>query len=151
LRRRYSTALGIAAAVVALDLITKRYAAVHFVGAPTRLMGDFLNFSYTENPGAAFSMFQTGGPVLGLAAVAIVIVILIALRRENPTMEVVAYGFVIGGALGNFADRLFRADGFLDGNVIDWINLGPIPTFNLADTSITVAVVLLLIDALRRR
>ena len=96
-------------------------------------------------------MFQTGGPVLGLAAVAIVIVILIALRRENPTMEVVAYGFVIGGALGNFADRLFRADGFLDGNVIDWINLGPIPTFNLADTSITVAVVLLLIDALRRR
>lgn len=81
----------------------------------------------------------------------IVAFLLYALRVERPGIEVAAYGFVMGGALGNFADRLFRSEGFLDGNVIDWINLWVIPTFNIADTSITIAVGLLIIDAWNRR
>lgn len=151
MRRRYVTAVGIAAGVVVVDLLTKRYAAIHFATEPKQVISDFLSFSYTENSGAAFSMLQGWGPALGVAAIVVVAVLLFALNRELPALEVVAYGFVIGGALGNFADRLFRSDGFLDGNVIDWINLSVIPTFNLADTSITIAVVLLLIDAFRRR
>jgi signal peptidase II len=73
------------------------------------------------------------------------------LRQERPRLEVIGFGFIMGGAIGNLADRIFRAEGFLDGKVIDWINLWVIPTFNLADTSITVAVVLLIIDAWQRR
>jgi signal peptidase II len=53
----------------------------------------------------------------------------------------------MGGAFGNLADRVFRGEGWLDGKVIDWISLWFIPTFNLADASITVAVTLLVIGA----
>jgi signal peptidase II len=150
-KQRYLIAVGIAAAVVFLDLITKRYAALHFVDNPVEVIPGFLSFTYTENPGAAFSSFQSGGPFLALAAIGISIFLLYTIRLPRPTLEVVAFGFVLGGALGNLTDRIFRADGFLDGNVIDWINLWFIPTFNLADTSITIAVVLLIIDAWRRR
>ncbi len=149
--RRYSTAVAIATAVVGFDLVTKRVAALNFVDASQEIIPGVLNFSYTENPGAAFSLFQGAGPLLGVAAVLIVAVLLLSLRTERPMLEVSAYGLVMGGALGNFADRLFRGDGFLDGNVIDWINLWSIPTFNIADSSITVAVVLLIVDAWRRR
>lgn len=151
MRRRYLTAISIAAFIVAADLWTKRYAALHFVDSPRDVIGDFLGFTYTENPGAAFSSLQGAGPALGVAALVIVAFLLYALRVERPGIEVAAYGFVMGGALGNFADRLFRSEGFLDGNVIDWINLWVIPTFNIADTSITIAVGLLIIDAWNRR
>ena len=62
-------------------------------------------------------------------------------------METAAYGLIIGGALGNLVDRVFRGPGLLDGRVIDWIDLWWIPTFNVADMSITIAVALLLIHA----
>jgi signal peptidase II len=51
----------------------------------------------------------------------------------------------LGGALGNLADRVFRGNGFLDGKVIDWVDFWIIPTFNVADASVTIAVLLLLI------
>ena len=69
------------------------------------------------------------------------------LRTDRPTLEVVAFGFILGGAMGNLLDRIFRGDGLLDGKVIDWVNLWFIPTGNVADASVTAAVVLLLIHA----
>lgn len=145
--RRYLLAGGIAGTVVAADLLTKRLASTRFVDERLEVIPGFLEFTYHENPGAAFSLFQSGGPFLAVAAVVIVAVLLFSLRTERPTIEVAAYGFVMGGALGNLADRIFRADGFLDGKVIDWISLWFIPTFNIADASITVAVTLLVIGA----
>jgi signal peptidase II len=150
-RRNLVTAVSIAAGVVAADLITKRYAAIHFADGDVEVIPGFLSFTYTENPGAAFSSFQAGGPFLAIAAMAVVAYLLFILRQERPRLEVIGFGFIMGGAIGNLADRIFRAEGFLDGKVIDWINLWVIPTFNLADTSITVAVVLLIIDAWQRR
>jgi len=150
-KRSYSIAISIASAVVFLDLITKRYASLNFVDSPVEVIPGVLSFTYTENSGAAFSSFQGGGPFLGLAAIAIIGFLLYTLRLDRPLLEVVGFGFVLGGAMGNLADRIFRAEGFLDGTVIDWINLLSIPTFNIADTSITIAVVLLIIDAWRRR
>jgi lipoprotein signal peptidase len=48
-------------------------------------------------------------------------------------------------------DRVFRGEGFLDGKVIDWISMWWIPTFNISDASVTIAVGLLLIHAWRTR
>ncbi len=62
-----------------------------------------------------------------------------------------AFGLIIGSATGNLVDRIFRGSGFLDGKVIDWIDLWWIPTFNIADMSITIAVGLLLIQSWRTR
>jgi signal peptidase II len=147
LTRRYSVAVTVAALVVVVDVITKRWASMEFVGQPLVLIPGFLSFTYAENPGSALSLFQNAGPVLGIAAIAISIAVLVSLRRDRPMMEVVAFGLVIGGALGNFVDRLFRGSGFLDGKVIDWINLWWIPTFNVADMAITFAVSLLFIQS----
>ncbi len=145
--RRYSTALGIAFGVVAADLVTKRYASIHFIDTPVEVIPGFLTFTYTENPGAAFSLFQNAGPLMGVAAIVVSSIVLWSMRTERPTIEVVALGFVLGGAIGNLMDRVFRGEGFLDGKVIDWIDLWWIPTFNIADASVTIAVGLLLIHA----
>ena len=145
--RRYLISGSIATAVVIADLTTKRLAAEEFRDGGVTVIPDVLAFTFTENPGAAFSLFQNAGPVLGVAAIVVSILILVAMRKPRPTLELVALGLVLGGALGNLFDRIFRGPSLLDGKVIDWIILGPIPTFNLADASVTTAVALLLLHA----
>ncbi len=151
LTRRYGKAIGLALLIVAVDLYTKRHAAISFAGSPLEVIPGFLTLTYTENPGAAFSLFEGAGPYIGVAAIAVSAFVLGSLRAERPTLEVVALGLVLGGALGNLADRIFRGDGFLDGKVIDWIDLWWIPTFNVADASITLAIALLLIHSWKTR
>lgn len=145
--RRYVTALSIAAVVVGVDLLTKRYAAIHFKGNPIDLLGGFLGFTYVENPGGAFGSFRGGGTVIAIAAIIVTVVILIALARPRPRAELIALGLVVGGAVGNLVDRFARGGGLVDGPVIDWINLWVIPTFNVADATVTVAVALLVLHS----
>ncbi len=73
--RRYLLGLGIAVAVVAIDLWTKRYAALHFDGDPLVLIPGFLEFTYVENPGGAFGSFPGGGTVIAIAAIVVTIVV----------------------------------------------------------------------------
>jgi signal peptidase II len=87
--------------------------------------------------------------VFGIAAIVATIAILIALRTRRPRIEVIAFGMVLGGALGNLIDRIARGPGVLDGHVIDWIQFPNFPIFNIADSSITLAVVALFIASLR--
>lgn len=145
--RRYVIGLGVAAVVVVADLLTKRHAALNFDGSPVDIVSGFFGFTYVENPGGAFGMFQDGGAVIGVAALIVAAIVLIALAFERPLLETVALGFVVGGAVGNLVDRFARGEGIIDGRVIDWIELSIIPTFNIADASVTVAVALLLIHA----
>lgn len=141
---RYLVGAGLALLVVVVDAITKRWASIELTGAPVIVIPDFLVFTFTENPGAAFSLFGDAGPVFGVAAIVVSAALLWSLRLQRPTAETVAYGLIIGGALGNLVDRVFRGPGLLEGKVIDWIDLWWIPTFNVADMSITLAVGLLL-------
>jgi signal peptidase II len=145
--RRYAIAVGLATVVVVVDAFTKRLASVEFSDGPLVVIPDFLVFTYTENPGAAFSLLPDAGPFLGVAAIAVSIGLLWSLKVERPALETAAFGLIIGGALGNLVDRLARGPGLLDGKVIDWVDLWWIPTFNVADMSITIAVGLLLIHA----
>lgn len=149
--RRYLIGFGIAAGVVILDLWTKRYAALHFDGNPVEVIPGFFGFTYIENPGGAFGFFQDGGTIIGIAAIVVTGVVLVVLASPRAMPETVALGFVLGGAIGNLVDRFARGDGLLDGPVIDWIELWVIPTFNLADASVTLAVALLLIQSWRKR
>jgi signal peptidase II len=77
----------------------------------------------------------------------VAIAVLVAMAHDRPLLETVALGFVVGGAIGNLVDRFSRGEGIIDGPVIDWIDLSIIPTFNIADASVTVSVALLLIHA----
>lgn len=149
--RRYLIGFGIAAGVVILDLWTKRYAALHFDGNPVEIIPGFFGFTYIENPGGAFGFFQNGGTIIGIAAIIVTGVVLVALASPRVMLETAALGFVLGGAIGNLVDRFARGDGLIDGPVIDWVELWIIPTFNLADASVTVAVALLLLQAWLKR
>ncbi len=149
--RRYLPSLAIAVIVVALDALTKRWAQTAFADGDLILIPGFLGLTFVENPGAAFSLFPDFGQVLGVAAILVTGIVLWSLRRPRPGIEVAAFGLVIGGALGNLVDRVTRGDGLVDGKVIDWVNLWWIPTFNVADAAVTVAVFLLLIQAWRTR
>src|SRR5690606_6444461 len=107
-----------------------------FVDADVTVIPGFLSFTFVENPGAAFSLFPDAGPVLGVLAILVGVFILWALRNERPLIERLAFGFILGGAVGSLVDRIARGEGFLDGKVIDWVNMWWIPTFNIADASV---------------
>lgn len=149
--KRYLIALVVGALVVAADLLTKRLAAVEFAGNPVEIVPGFFGFTYVENFGSAFGFFQDGGTVVAIAAMLVTVVVIGAIAIERPVFETVILGLVLGGAIGNLVDRFARGDGLLDGGVIDWIELWLIPTFNLADASVTVAVGLLLLRAWQTR
>ncbi len=146
-RAGVALAVVVATVGVVLDLVTKRLSAIHFVDRPIEIIPGVLTFTYGENPGAAFSMFQDGGTLLGVAALVAVGVILWSVRQPRPTLEVVGLGLIMGGAVGNLVDRIARGEGLLDGHVIDWIQFPNFPVFNLADSGITVGVVLMIIAA----
>lgn len=150
LTRRLVLGLGTAVAVLLVDQVTKALAA-GFRDAPLRVVPGLLTFTYTQNSGASFSLFQGAGSFLALAAVVAVAITIGAIVRPRPRAEIVGFGLITGGALGNLADRVLRGPGWFDGRVVDWIQLPNFPVFNLADTAITFGVAVLLVVAWRSR
>jgi signal peptidase II len=149
-RRARRTAFAAAAAVVvALDQLTKQVALSTLDDGPVDLVGS-LRLSLTFNDGAAFNLGSGRTTGIALLAVAISAVILALGLRAERTAVAVGYGVVLGGALGNVADRAFRAgDGFLGGRVVDFVDPGWWPVFNVADAALWVGIGLLLLASLR--
>jgi signal peptidase II len=133
--------------VVVLDQLSKAWAESALADGPIVIIEDFLQFRLTYNTGAAFSMFSKGGPILGVIAVGVIVVIMFVLKDASRKGEAVALGMVLGGSIGNLTDRLFRGDGLLDGAVVDFIDFSFFATFNVADMGITLGVGLLLLLA----
>ena len=132
-------------AVLAADQVTKSLAEAD-IHRPVHVVGP-LGLGLTYNTGSAFSLFTGDTVVLGVVATVMAVVLVVLARRVRRTSSAVGLGLVLGGALGNLADRLFRGHG---GAVVDFITLSHWPTFNLADTAITVGVVLLVVTLLFR-
>lgn len=151
--RRSALWVGLLAVVVAIDQLTKLWAGQQFQEAPQVIIPGVLEFTYGENTGAAWSMFSGGGSIIGVVALIVVVVIVVLLFRRRSAAEATALALIGGGAAGNLADRIFRGPGLLDGPVVDWIRLTFVdfPVFNVADMSITFAVVVILVSALRSR
>jgi signal peptidase II len=137
----------VAAIAVVLDQLTKAWAEYALADGPIVIIEDFFQFRLTYNTGAAFSMFSGGGPILAVIAVGVIAMIFFVLKDASHKAEAVALGMVLGGSIGNFTDRLFRGDGFLDGAVVDFIDFSFFATFNVADMGITLGVGLLILVA----
>lgn len=136
--RRLLLAGVVAAAVVAVDQTTKTWAENRLRDGPIHVIWK-LDFVLAFNSGSAFSLLRGWAPVLaGLAIVAVVVLLAIVRRVDSPAMAV-ALGLVVGGALGNLSDRVFRSH---HGSVVDFIALHFWPTFNLADSAIVVGTAL---------
>lgn len=142
--------LGVAAVVFALDQVTKAWAERALAdGAARPLVGELLQLNLTHNPGAAFSTGTGYTAVLTVVALVVIVVCVSMARRLRSRGWAVALGLILGGALGNVTDRLFRAPAPFRGHVVDFLQLPHWPIFNLADCAITTAAVLFVWLSLR--
>ena len=140
---------GVAFAVYVLDQATKTWAVNRLSDESTIDLVGSLRFNLAFNSGAAFSRGTGFGPVIGLLAIVIVVVLLWTSRSAASKLSAVAVGLVLGGALGNLSDRLLRdgPGGFLGGAVVDFIDLQWWPIFNIADSAVVVGGILLVLSA----
>ena len=154
-RPRTRLLLTLAAVVLLADLVTKvAVVATIGPGEDIRVLGGALYLTNLRNTGAAFSFAEGFTVVFTLIAVVVSVVIVRAARRLRSTGWAVALGLVLGGALGNLVDRLFRDPGFLRGGVVDFLSVfapdGRVwPVFNVADSAIVVGGILGVVLAMR--
>ncbi len=134
----------VAGVTVLLDQLTKELVLAHLGPAGSLdeivLVPGVLRLFYVENTGAAFGLFQGKNPLLALLALVVVLLLIVWFRSLVVfRLGAVALGLQLGGAAGNLVDRLRH------GFVVDFIDLSFWPTFNVADSAITIGVLLLLV------
>lgn len=137
----------ITAAVLAADILIKRYAATAWADKPFVIIKGALELTYVENRGAAWGMLQgarIGFIVLTVLFLCVSVVFYIKGRKELSTFSCVILALIFAGALGNLIDRI------LYGYVRDMIYFSLInfPVFNIADSSIVIGAGLLIIQTL---
>jgi signal peptidase II len=142
----------VAAFVLAADIITKAVIVAHLrPDEPVHVLGNVLEFWLTRNPGAAFSVGTGETAVFTVIAFGVIVYIVRTARKLYSLGWAIALGLLLGGAMGNLGDRIFRAPGLFRGDVVDWIGVVPryYPIFNLADSAIVCGGILMVILALR--
>jgi signal peptidase II len=143
--KRLTLALAVAVVVVTVDQITKTL-VVDNIHHRVHVLGP-LSLTLGFNTGSAFSFFTGAAPVLAVVALVLIVVLLALAWRARSMVAVVALGLVLGGAIGNLSDRLFRGH---NGAVVDFISLPRWPIFNVADACIVTGIAIFVIMQLRR-
>ena len=145
--------LGLALIIILLDQFTKVLILGNFQLGDSRFVTSFFNVVRVHNTGAAFSFLAGAGGwqrwfFVGLGAVATVFITVMLRRHGAQTLFATALSLILGGAIGNVIDRL------LHGYVVDFIQVHAggwyFPSFNVADSAISVGAVLLIWDEIRR-
>lgn len=156
-RRAWVVLAGTAAVAIILDVITKTLAIQHLSGQESvRLLGGAVYLTFTRNAGAAFSIGTSLTWIFPIIAIFVCGVIVALARKLASLPWAIAIGLILGGALGNLGDRLFRAPGPFRGHVVDFISVfgdagERFPVFNVADSALTCGVVLAIILELAGR
>jgi len=148
------SAYGLAALVIVLDQAVKYWIVqiLHLQDVPTVPVAGPLHLTWVMNPGVSFGFLRADQDAArwGLVVFSLVVAAMIVwwARRSHRALQAVGYGLVCGGAVGNAIDRARL------GAVIDFIDvqrLGFFPwVFNIADSAVSIGVVCLLLDSLRR-
>ena len=128
--------LGAALVVLILDILTKGWAMSALSDGRDIHIFWTLHFALTHNEGMAFSTGTNVGPFIGMLAIVVIAILIFTLRKQSSLVSLVATGCIIGGAIGNVLDRVFRGSGFMDGAVVDFIDFRWWPVFNVADIGI---------------
>lgn len=130
--------------VVTLDQVTKALVVAKLPeNVVVPVLGNALQFLSVRNPGAAFSFAVNMTWVFSLISAAVVVAIVVYARRIRSMWWAIVLGMLLGGALGNLSDRLFREPGFGRGHVVDFISTPwMMPAiYNVADSFICVSMV----------
>lgn len=152
--RLVTPATAIPVLVLLLDQLTKAWVRAELtLGEPVRVLGDWFRFLYIHNEGAAFGLhIGRYSPIFFLVVASLVSVAVLVLYAQTPLeqrVERVALALILGGALGNIIDRI-RWE-----RVVDFIQVGVDghywPIFNVADSAVTIGVVILAYEYLFRK
>ena len=132
--------------IIVADQVTKTVALDHLqVGVPHHVIGPSY-WLLTYNSGAAFSMGRGVTPFIEFGVVVLVVGLVLFARRAQRHASwpsLIALGLLLGGALSNLGDRVFRD---LHGSVVDFIQaVGWFPIFNVADSAVTIGVIVLVL------
>ncbi|WP_443033488.1 signal peptidase II [Streptomyces sp. ACA25] len=149
-KRRIAVLATVAAIAYVLDLISK-ILVVEWLEhrAPVPVFGEWLRFEAVRNSGAAFGMGEALTVVFTVIAAVVIAVIIRIARKLYSTPWALALGLLLGGALGNLTDRIFRAPGVFQGAVVDFIAPKYFAVFNLADTAIVCGGILIVLLSFR--
>ena len=140
MKKKYITIGILLIVLISVDLITKST----FVNADYKVIPYIINFSYTENSGAGWSILsgQTGWLIAISSVLSVLIIIYFIFSKKNHVLHTIAIGLLLAGALGNLIDRIAF------GYVRDFIQFAfwtSFPVFNFADICLTIGVTLLII------
>ena len=144
--RRWRIAFAVMIPVVILDQVTKAWAVTSLDDRSIDLAPS-LSLRLTYNSGFSFGTGSTLGPVLGVAVTVIIVFIVMRLAREHHPRRVFLMAAILGGAVGNLIDRLFRTDGGwpLTGEVVDFVDVSWYAVFNVADAVLVCAVIVFIV------
>ena len=152
---RWCIVAGVALFVLAIDQLSKSWAVERLADGSVIDLVWTLRFKLAFNTGMAFSKGSGSGALIGLIVLVVVVVLLFVARGMRSRVQLVLVGLIIGGALGNVLDRLFRAPlensptGFMRGAVVDFIDVQWWPIWNVADMAVVVGAIALALYGLR--
>ncbi|MFF1713022.1 signal peptidase II [Streptomyces sp. NPDC058268] len=149
-KRKLLALFAVAVLAYALDLVSKMIVVAKLEHhEPIAVIGDLLQFNAIRNAGAAFGMGEAFTVIFTFIAAAVIVVIARLARKLYSLPWAIALGMLLGGALGNLTDRIFRAPGVFEGAVVDFIAPKGFAVFNLADSAIVCGGFLIVILSFR--
>ncbi len=141
---------GFAVFAYVFDQLTKLLVTSTMVeGERIPVLPPLLHWYYFRNSGAAFSIGENVTWVFTIVMSVVSIAIFFQLRRLGSAWWALALGLLLGGALGNLTDRLFREPSFAMGHVVDFIELPNFAIINIADSAVVSAVVIICVLTLK--
>ncbi|MET8979799.1 signal peptidase II [Streptomyces sp. NPDC004539] len=145
-KRRVAVLFAVAAVAYALDLVSKIIVVAKLEHHESiELIGDWLKLEAIRNSGAAFSFGEAFTVIFTVIAAAVIVVIVRLARKLYSLPWAIALGLLLGGALGNLTDRIFRSPGIFEGAVVDFIAPKHFAVFNLADSAIVCGGILIVL------
>ncbi|MER5192706.1 signal peptidase II [Streptomyces sp. NPDC002755] len=145
-KRRIAVLFTVATFAYVIDLVSKMIVVAKLEHhAPIEIIGDWLKFEAIRNAGAAFGFGEAFTIIFTVIAAAVIVVIARLARKLYSLPWAIALGLLLGGALGNLTDRIFRAPGVFEGAVVDFIAPKHFAVFNLADSAIVCGGILIVL------
>ncbi|MGP3685422.1 signal peptidase II [Streptomyces sp. IBSNAI002] len=149
-RRRIAALLVVALLAYLLDLGSKMLVVAKLEHQPPiEIIGDLLRFEAVRNAGAAFGFGEAFTIIFTFIAATVIVVIVRLARKLYSLPWAIALGLLLGGALGNLTDRIFRSPGVFRGAVVDFIAPSHFAVFNLADSAIVCGGILIVLLSFR--
>jgi signal peptidase II len=145
--------LGLSGLIILIDLLSKIFVKNNLAEGASKVVTSFLNWTLVFNPGAAFSFLAHADGwqrwfFTGLGIIAAIVIIWLIRKNAYQTLFALAMSLILSGAIGNVIDRIVY------GAVVDFIDIHYAgwhwPAFNIADSAITLGVILLILDEIKR-